>query len=143
MPFQLERAQNLFELSRKRPGVKMKTQPRELHGDCRSTGGRVMKSREINCATRERDRVHARMLRIIFVLVTQRRVDQVRRNFLKRRPDPEFLIGSERNSQEFPISVADDLRKWNPVEQWWFRQREPTRAKKCARQQQRSQYFPK
>src|SRR5438270_3698969 len=134
MPFQLERAQDLFELSRERPGVKMKSQPRQLHGDCRSTGGRVMKSRQINCATRERDWIYARMLRIIFVLVTQRRVDQVRRNFLKRRPDPEFLIGSERNSQEFPISFADDLRKWNPVEQRRFWQREPTSAEKGARQ---------
>src|SRR5207248_7179359 len=99
MSLQLEGAQDLFELSRECPGVKMKSQPRQLHRDCRSTGGRVMKSREINCATSERDRIYARMLRIIFVFVTQRRVDQVRRNFPKRSPDPEFLIGSKRNSQ--------------------------------------------
>src|SRR5947207_6425292 len=122
MAFQLEGTQDLFALPRERSGVKMIPQSRELHIDRRSAGGRPMKSREINCATSERDRIYARMLQIMFIFVTQRGVDKVRRNFLERRPDPEFLIVAERNAQQFPVPIADNLRKRNPVEQWRFRQ---------------------
>src|SRR2546423_11293231 len=50
MPLQLERAQDLFELSRHRSGMKMKPEPRELHRDCRSTGGPVVKSDKVEKA---------------------------------------------------------------------------------------------
>ena len=54
-------------------------QPRELHGDCRSSGRCAMKAGEVDRAARERDRIDAGMLGIIFVLVAQRGVDQVAR----------------------------------------------------------------
>ena len=54
-----------------------------------------MKASEINRTPRQRDRVHAGMPSVILVFIAQRRLDQVRRNFLKRSPDPEFLIGAE------------------------------------------------
>ena len=100
--------------------MEMKPQPRDLHGDCRTTGSRTVKASEINCAARECDRIHAGMPRVIFVFIAQRRIDQVRRNFLQRRPSPEFLIGAECNAEQFPVAVAHTLRKWNAVQQRRF-----------------------
>src|SRR5437016_12610615 len=105
MPLQFERAQDLFELSRDRSGMKMKPEPRELHRDCRSTGGRAMKPDNVQSAARQRDRIYAGMFCVIFVLVTQRRVDQVRRNRIQRRPDSKFLIAAKCDTQQFSISV--------------------------------------
>src|SRR5438270_3842410 len=77
MPLQFERAKYLFNLSRNGAGVEMKSQPRHLHRDCRSTGRRVMKASEINCAAQQCDRVYAGMLLEIFVFIAQRLIDQV------------------------------------------------------------------
>ena len=77
MPLQFERAKYLFKLSRNGAGVEMKSQPRHLHRDGRSTGRRTVKSDQIKGAARQRDRVHTGMFREIFVFIAQRRVDQV------------------------------------------------------------------
>ena len=119
----------------------MKSQSRDLHRNCRSTGRGAMKAKQINCAAGKRDRIYAGMFRVIFVFVAQRRVDQVRRNLLQRRPDPEFLIGAEGDTQKSSIPITDDVRKCDPVEERRFWQQQPDSACKRACQQHRSQYF--
>jgi hypothetical protein len=80
-----------------------------------------MKTQKVRRAAGERDRIHPWMTRVIFVFVAQGRIDQVRRNFLQRCPNPKFLVGTKRDPEQFAVAVAHRLRKRNAIEQWRFR----------------------
>src|SRR6266478_6112003 len=121
MPFQLKCPHDLLELSGDRSGVKVKAKAGQLHRDGRSACGRSMKTEEVRRATGQCDRIYTWMMRVIFVLVAQRGIDQVRRNFFQRRPDPKFLVGTKRDPEQFVVAVTHRLRKRNAIEQWRFR----------------------
>src|SRR5436190_1778167 len=91
MAFQLERANDLAKFSERRPSLEMETEARDLHGDCRSTGPRATAGKSKSRAY-QRDRVYARVTREILVFVLECRVDQIRRNFPERRPNPKLLV---------------------------------------------------
>src|SRR5436305_528518 len=99
MPFQLKCPRDLSELSGNRSGVKVKAKAGQLHRDGRSACSRSMKTQEFRRAAGKCDRIHPWMTRVIFVFVTERRIDQVRRNFFQRRPNPKFLVGTERHPE--------------------------------------------
>src|SRR3954454_18130634 len=65
------------------------------------------------------------MLAIIFVFELQSRVDQCRRNFLQRRPEPIFLVGSKRDAEDLAVAVADSRREIDSFEERGFGQGEP------------------
>src|SRR5205823_2507464 len=139
MPFKLECPRDLLELSGDRSGTKVKAKAGQLHRDGRPACSRSMKTHEIRRAARKCDRIHTGMMRVIFILVAQCRIDQVRRNFLQRRPNPKFLVGTKRDPQQFAVSVTHALRKRNSIKQWRLWQRQPNCNEKCRYQQQRSQ----
>src|SRR5947199_8065339 len=66
MAFQLEGARDLAKFSERRPSLEMETETRDLHGDRRSTGPRVATNNSKSRAS-QRDRIHARMSREVFV----------------------------------------------------------------------------
>src|SRR5689334_176572 len=92
-----------------------------------------MKTQEFRCAAGECDWIHSGMVHVILILVAQRRVDQVWRNFLQRRPNPEFLIGTKRDPQQFSIAVPYTLRKRNPIKQRRLWQRQPDCSDNCTK----------
>ena len=123
MPFQLECPHNLLELSGNRSGVKVKAKAGQLHRDGRPACSRSMKTQEVHRAAGKCDRIHPRMTRVIFVLVAQCRIDQVRRNFFQRRPNPKFLVGTKRDPEQFAVAITHALGKRNPIKQRRFWQR--------------------
>src|SRR6202030_4864810 len=65
--FKFERINNLPQLPGNRSRVKMKTKTRDLHCDGRSAGSRMLETGEIDDRSEQRERVYARMSRIVFV----------------------------------------------------------------------------
>ena len=122
MPFQLECPHDLLEFSGNRSGVKVKAKAGQLHRDGRPACSRSMKTQEVHRAAGKCDRIHPRMTRVIFVLVAQRGIDQVRRNSFQRRPNPKFLVGTKRDPEQFAVAVTHALGKRNPIKQRRLRQ---------------------
>ncbi len=116
MPFQLKRPHDLLELSGKRSGVKVKAKSGQLHRDGRPACSRSMKTHEFRRAAGKCDRIHPWMTRVIFVFVAQRCIDQFRRNFFQRRPNPKFLVGTKCHPEQLAVAVTHALRKRNPIE---------------------------
>jgi hypothetical protein len=69
MPFQLECPHDLVELSGNRSGVKVKAKAGQLHRDGRPACSCSMKTQEFRRAAGKCDRIHTRMMRVIFVFV--------------------------------------------------------------------------
>ena len=110
MSLEFERAHDLYELSAERPGLQMKTQTRQLHGDCRSSATRAA-MQQTKAGANQCDRIHAGMMGKVFIFIPKSRVDQLRRNVAQRRVDPKFLIRRKRDSEQFAASIANALRK--------------------------------
>ena len=117
MPFHLECPHDLLELSGDRSRVKVKAKASQLHRDGRPACSRSMKTQKFHRAAGKCDRIHAGMTRVIFVFVAQRRIDQVRRNFFQRRPNPKFLVGTKGDPEQFAVAVTHALGKRNPIQQ--------------------------
>src|SRR5256885_12031729 len=117
MPSNLGRPDDLLDFSENRWGVKGKARAAQLPRDGRPACSRSMKTQEVRCAAGKRDRIHPRMTRVIFILVTQRGTDQVRRNSFQRRPNPKFLVGTKRDPEQFAVAVTHALRKRDPTKQ--------------------------
>ena len=94
----------------------MKPQPRQLHRDGRSAGAWMAGTCEVPGGSEERHRIHARMLREIFVLKTDRRIDQRWRDIVERCPDSVFLIRGERDAKHVAASIAHPCGKIDSVE---------------------------
>src|SRR5262245_44738571 len=73
------------------------------------------------------------MMRVIFILVAQRRIDQVRRNFFQRCPNPKLLVGTQGDPEQFAVAVTHALRKRNPIKQRRLWQSEPKRGNNCTK----------
>src|SRR2546421_128022 len=115
MPFQLECPHDLLELSGNRSGMKVKAKAGQLHRDGRPACSRSMKTQEFRRAAGQCDWIHPWMTRVIFILVAQRGIDQIRRNFSKRRPNSKFLVGTKGDPEQFAVAVTHTLRKRNPI----------------------------
>src|SRR5204863_2777642 len=122
VPLQFECANNLDELSAKRAGAEMITQPSQLHRNCRCSAmyavGSQVKGRAQYC-----EWVNTWVVPIIFVFEPEGRIDQSRRNVWQRSPESKFLIGREGNAKQFSIAIAHTLRKRDFIQQGRFRQR--------------------
>src|SRR5262245_2633169 len=129
MPFQLECPHDLLEFSRNRSGMKAKPKAGQLHRDRRPACRRSMKTQELRRTAYKCDRIHTWMVRIVFVFVAQRRIDQVRRNFFHRRPNPKFLVGAKGDPEQFRIAVTHALGKRNPVKQRRLWQKPPKKPR--------------
>src|SRR5436190_24012792 len=92
-----------------------------------------MKTQEFRRAAGKGDRIHPWMTRVIFILVAQRGIYQVRRNFFQRRPNPKFLVSTKRNPEQFAVAVTHALRKRNPIKQRRLWQRQPDCSDNCTK----------
>src|SRR5229473_3186334 len=91
MPLELESAHDLNQFPGWRSGSEVKTQSRHLHRNGRCSGARPAVEQSKSRA-KQRNRIYARMSREIFVFISKRCVDQLRRNIAQRSPDPKFLV---------------------------------------------------
>src|SRR5438309_11850367 len=68
MALELERAHDLSKLPGWRPGLEMKTQTRQLHGNCRCSGARATVQKAVSRA-QQSDRIYPRVACEIFVFI--------------------------------------------------------------------------
>src|SRR6266511_3429928 len=117
MPFQLKCPHDLLELSGNRSCMKMKAKAGQLQWYSRPAGSRSMKTQGVRRDAGKCNRINTSMTRVIFVLVTQCRIDQVRRNLFQWRPNPKFLVGTEGDPEQFAVAVTRALGKRNPIKE--------------------------
>src|ERR1044071_6751193 len=92
-----------------------------------------MKTQDIDGAADKCNRVDPQVMGIIPVLVTQRRIDQVRRDFFQRSPNPEFLVNAKRDAEQLAIAVADALGEGNAIKQGRLWERQPDCRDNCTK----------
>ncbi len=125
MTLQFDGVEDLPEFPTERARAEMEPEPRQLHRDRGGAGAWLAGAHEVPGGPDERHWVHAGMLREIFVLETDRRVDERWRDFVEWSPDPVFLIAGERDAKHVAVAVAHAGGEVDLIEQRRFGEKEP------------------
>src|SRR5262249_17850268 len=146
MPFHLERPYDLLIFPKNRWGMKRKAKRGNWHGDSRPACSRSMKTQKFRRSACKCYRIHTQMVGVILIFVAQCRIDQIRRNFFQRRPNPKFLVGAKGDPEQFAVAVTHTLGKRNPIKQRRLRQKPPNKPRGHPEQSEgshrRSEHYP-